>query len=242
VLDDGVCDPPNITHRRKTTYGSETIRVGQFQAKARNIPRAQQVFNGAGYSRQRRPGKVVGAIEFCEMSTPYRFDRIIPQRASAMTLVQTHLGRFAAALCAEDCRCRRVSAGQGHSDQPRFPCSRSKVASIAFTFSAFVRPRQRTASRHSVQRSLKSWHLYELDARTQKTKERNMTDKTTPHPDWDARSENSDYPRATAAEKLTGGMGHNDMIGICPGDADDGFEEAIRDLRRSRRTRDPSSW
>lgn len=47
-----------------------------------------------------------------------------------------------------------------------------------------------------------------------------------------------DYPRATPEERLTGGMRFEDMIGICPGDADDGFEEEIRALRRGFRSPD----
>ena len=39
------------------------------------------------------------------------------------------------------------------------------------------------------------------------------------------------YPRAKPSEKLTGGIPFDDIIGAFPWDADDGFDEAIRELR-----------
>lgn len=41
-----------------------------------------------------------------------------------------------------------------------------------------------------------------------------------------------DYPRATPAEKLKGGMRLADMHGRWPGDVNDGFEEFVLRLRR----------
>ena len=58
-----------------------------------------------------------------------------------------------------------------------------------------------------------------------------MTDKLSPDYDTNAPGEHSPYPRATAAEKLTGGFRFDDIIGLFPEDAFDGFEEEIRRLR-----------
>ena len=69
-----------------------------------------------------------------------------------------------------------------------------------------------------------------------------MTDKPSPDPETDASPERPSCPRATAAEKLTGGMSFDDIIGLFPEDAFDGFEDAIRELRRSGRWGDPPSW
>ena len=48
-------------------------------------------------------------------------------------------------------------------------------------------------------------------------------------------------PRATAAQKLTGGMRVEDILGRCPPDTFDGFEEAIRALRRGFAPDEPQS-
>ena len=67
-----------------------------------------------------------------------------------------------------------------------------------------------------------------------------MTDKPSPDHDTHAPRTHSRYPRATPAEKLKGGMRFDDIIGLWPGDIDDGFEEEIRELRRwSSPTREP---
>jgi hypothetical protein len=68
-----------------------------------------------------------------------------------------------------------------------------------------------------------------------------MTDNPSPDHDTDASPEYPNSPRATAAEKLTGGFRFDDIIGMFPEDAFDGFEEEIRKLR-SGRWGDPSSW
>jgi hypothetical protein len=73
-----------------------------------------------------------------------------------------------------------------------------------------------------------------------RTKERNMTDNPSPDHEANASSEHSNCPSATAKEKLTGGMRFDDIIGLFPADAFDGFEEEIRELRRwSSPTREP---
>ena len=68
-----------------------------------------------------------------------------------------------------------------------------------------------------------------------------MTDKPSPDHDANASSEHSNYPSAIAKEKLTGGVRYDDIIGLFPWEPDDGFEEAIRELR-SGRLREPPLW
>ena len=46
------------------------------------------------------------------------------------------------------------------------------------------------------------------------------------------RDDAATLPRATAAQRVTGGMRAQDILGRCPPDTFDGFEEAIRALRR----------
>jgi hypothetical protein len=48
-------------------------------------------------------------------------------------------------------------------------------------------------------------------------------------------------PRATAAQKPKGGMRAEDIFGRCPSDTFDGFEEAIRALRRGFAPEEPLS-
>ena len=63
-----------------------------------------------------------------------------------------------------------------------------------------------------------------------------MTDKPSRDPNTNVPRVRPRYPLATAAQKLTGGIRFDDLIGLLPGDADDGFEEAIRELRELNRS------
>jgi hypothetical protein len=65
-----------------------------------------------------------------------------------------------------------------------------------------------------------------------------MINRRMQHDDSISQHDRLNIPRATAAEKITYGMRPENLIGRWPGDVDDGFEEAIRELRRG--CRDPA--
>jgi hypothetical protein len=55
------------------------------------------------------------------------------------------------------------------------------------------------------------------------------------------RDDSVKLPRASAAQKITGGMRAEDIFGRCPPDTFDGFEEAIRAMRRGFAPEEPHS-
>jgi hypothetical protein len=60
-----------------------------------------------------------------------------------------------------------------------------------------------------------------------------MTDSTVFDLEPGSLREQPDYPRAKPSEELTGGVAFDDIMGAFPWEPDDGFEEAIRELRRA---------